>query len=288
MVALFAGLAVALRGSWSRLGEIDWQFDPPAVIGGFVAMVVATTWAALAWLFVARAFGAEIAVRPALRIYMTSNLGKYLPGKVLHAVARVYLVQQQGVPLAVVSTGVAVDVLLYVAAALSIVALTVPTVIGTLVNLDATLVTTIAMLGAVVGLALLHPTSLNYAFGMASRLFPRREFPPVTVGYVTILRAFALYLGLWGVQAVGLFGCASAVYPVPWTTLPLLGAGYALAYLVGTVIAILPAGAVVREGILTLVLAQVMPAPAALATSVLARVVQVAAEGLCAAVCSRL
>jgi len=287
VIALFAGLGIALRGSWSRLGEIDWQLNPLAVAGAFAAMLIASTWAAFAWLFVARAFGARLALRPALRIYMTSNLGKYLPGKVLHAVARVYLVQQQGVPFAVASTGVAVDVLLHVAAALSIVALAVPTVVGTVADLDATLVTAIAACGTLVGFGLLHPRSLNAAFSIARRLLPTREFPPVTVGYATILRAFSLYLGLWALYAVGLYGCAAAVYPVDWTAVPLLGAGYALAYLVGTVVAILPAGAVVREGILTLVLAQVMPAPAALATSVLVRLVQMAAEGVCAAVCSR-
>ena len=288
VLLLFGGLAVALRGTWARLGEFDWQLDPLAVAAAFAAMVVASIWAALAWLVVARAFGADLALRPALRIYSTSNLGKYLPGKVLHAAARVYLCQQQGVPTSVASAGVAVDVLLHVAAALLIVALAVPTVLGSVAELDATLVTAVAVGGLIAGLALLHPVVLNAAFGVLRRLLPKRELPAVTVGYGTILRAFSLYLALWMLYALGCFASAAAVFPVGWSTLPLLGGAYALSYLIGTAIAILPAGAVVREGVLTLVLVQLMPEPAALAAAVLVRLVQVAAEGLCAAIFSRL
>lgn len=288
VLLLFGGLALALRGSWARLGEFDWQLDPLAVAASFATMVVASIWAALAWLVVARAFGARMALRPALRIYSTSNLGKYLPGKVLHAAARVYLCQQQGVPTPVASAGVAVDVLLHVAAALLIVALAVPTVLGSVAELDVAIVTGVAAVGLVLGLALLHPVVLNRAFGLLRRLAPGRELPSMTVGYGTILRAFALYLALWGLYALGFFASASAIFPIGWSTLPLLGGAYALSYLVGTAIAILPAGAVVREGLLTLVLAQAMPEPAALAAAVLVRLVQVAAEGLCAALFSRL
>ena len=288
LLLLFGGLALTLRGSWARLGDFDWQIDPLAVIASFALMVVASVWAAMAWLVVARAFGTRLALRPALRIYSTSNLGKYLPGKVLHTVARVYLCHQQGVPTSVASVGVAVDVLLYAAAALLIVALAVPTVLGSVAGLDPVVVTAVAAAGLVIGLALLHPSVLNAMFGLVRRLAPTRELPRVTVGYGMVLRAFALYLVLWALYALGLFASASAVYPLGWSTLPLLGGAYALSYLVGTAIAILPAGAVVREGVLTLVLAQVMPEPAALAAAVLVRLVQVAAEGLCAAVFGRL
>jgi uncharacterized membrane protein YbhN (UPF0104 family) len=277
LLVLFGGLALALRGSWARLGEFSWQLDPWAVGASFATMVVASVWAALAWLVVARALGARLDLWPALRIYSTSNLGKYLPGKVLHAAARVYLCQQQGVPTSVASAGVAVDVVLYVAAALLIVALAVPTVLGSVAELDAAVVTLVAAVGLVTGLGLLHPALLNAAFGLLSRLAPSRSLPRVTIGYGTVLRAFMLYLALWLLYGIGFYASASAVYPIGWSTLPLLGGAYALSYLVGTAIAILPAGAVVREGVLTLVLAQVMPEPAALAAAVLVRLVQVAA-----------
>ena len=288
LLVLFGGLVLAFRGSWARLSEFDWRLDVPAVAASFVAMVVASTWAAVAWLFVARAFGARLALRPALRIYATSNLGKYLPGKVLHAAARVYLCQHEGIPTSVATAGVAVDVMLHVAAALLIVALAVPTVLGSVAELDAAVVTAVALAGLLAGLGLLHPVVLNALSGFVRRLVPRRELPTFTVGYGTTLRAFLLYLVLWVLYGLGFYASALAVYPIGWSTLPLLGGAYALAYLIGTAVAILPAGAVVREGVLTLVLAQVMPEPAALAAAVLVRVVQVTAEGLCAALFSRL
>ena len=73
----------------------------------------------------------------------------------------------------------------------------------------------------------------------------------------------------------------------PAATFPTLGAIYALSYLSGLVMPLAPAGLGVREGLMALLLSQLMPVPAAAAASVLVRVLQVAAEGLCAAVFSR-
>ena len=58
----------------------------------------------------------------------------------------------------------------------------------------------------------------------------------------------------------------------------------ALSYLFGLAVPIAPAGLGAREGLMTLLLSTMMPAPAAAVTSVLFRVVSIAAEMLAAGV----
>ncbi len=288
VLLLFGGLAIALAGGWERLREYRWEFEPGAVVAAFAMLVISSVWAAASWFAVARAFGAPLAARPALRIYTTSNLGKYLPGKVGHAFARVYMAQQQGVPLALATTTVLTDIVLYIAAGLLIAVLALPAA-ARAAGLAGGPLTTVAALGAVVvGLAMLHPTALNAIFRLAGRLMPKRSFPPIEASYGTILKIFVLYVVLWGLNAVALFAGVRSVYDeIAASQLPMLAAIFALSYLSGLIVPLAPAGLGVREGLMVLLLSQLMAEPAAAAATVLVRVLQVAAEGLCAAVFSR-
>lgn len=287
ILLLFAGLAIALEGGWESLRQYQWQFEPWALAASFVVMFAASVLGALSWIAVGRAFGAPLPVLAGLRIYSTSNLGKYLPGKVWHAFARVYLAQQQGVPLSLATTTVVTDIVLYVAAGLLVMVLALPTIVRSLANVNSTLVMVVALAGVVAGLALLHPSALNLAFRLAGRIKRNQQFPPIEASYFTILKIFVLYLALWCAYTLGLYASIQAVHPVPADTFLTLGAIYALSYLSGLIMPLAPAGLGVREGLMALLLAQLMPAPAAAVASILVRVLQVAAEGLCAAVFSR-
>ena len=289
VLLLFGGLAVALQGGWEKLGEHRWQFEPWAVATSLLAMIAASIWGAAAWLVIARAFGAPLGARPALRVYSVSNLGKYLPGKVWHAFARVYMARDEGVPLSIATASVLIDVLLNVAGAALVVVVALPTIISALTDLDGPMITALALVGVLVGLALLHPAALNAIFRVAGRLMPSRSFPPITVGYATILRAFVLYVLLWVLYSAALFSSIQAVHPISAATFPMLSAIYTFSYLAGLIMPLAPAGLGVREGLMALLLSQLVPVPvpAAAAASVLVRVLQVVAEGLCAAIFSR-
>jgi uncharacterized membrane protein YbhN (UPF0104 family) len=288
ILLLFGGLAVALEGGWERLRGYEWQFEPWAVGASFVLLLAASVWAAVAWFAIARAFRAKLTAAPALRIYSTSNLGKYLPGKVWHAFARVYLVQQQGIPLTVGTTTVLTDIVLYIAAGLLVTVLALPT-IGRAVGLEGgALATAAALVGVTACLALLHPAALNWGFRLAGRMLPGRTFPPIEASYFTILKIFVLYVVLWGLNSVALYFSVQAVGSIELSALPTLGAIFAVSYLTGLIMPLAPAGLGVREGLMTLLLAQLVPMPVAAAASVLVRALQVAAEGVCAAAFSRL
>ncbi|MFN8522852.1 MAG: lysylphosphatidylglycerol synthase transmembrane domain-containing protein [Chloroflexota bacterium] len=296
VLALFGGLAVALEGGWERIRDVQWQFEPWSVAASAALLIAASVWGALAWFIVARAFGSSIAVLPALRIYSQSNLGKYLPGKVLHAVARVYLAQQQGMPVTLATSVVLIDVVMYIAAGLLVIVAALPTIVGPMIQrindgsaaaVDSGPLVAVAIVGLVVGLGMLHPAALNWSFGIARRIMPSREFPTINASYATMLSIFLLYLILWALYTVSLYAGILSVISIDVTQLPTLGAIYALSYLAGLLMPIAPAGLGVREGLMALLLAQLVPYPAALAASVLVRVLQVAAEGLCAAAFSR-
>src|SRR5438093_3701808 len=166
---LFVAVLVAFVRGWTELSEYHWRIDHTAVIIALGLWVLTALGAGTCWLVVTYAFGLRLPFGPAMRVFCTSNLGKYLPGKVLHVFARVYLVQQQGVPVAVGTTSTMLDVLFYIAAGLVLSVFALPTALG---GYQPGIMLT-AGAAVLVGFALLHPRVLNAVLAGAARFVPR-------------------------------------------------------------------------------------------------------------------
>jgi uncharacterized membrane protein YbhN (UPF0104 family) len=69
-----------------------------------------------------------------------------------------------------------------------------------------------------------------------------------------------------------------------WDHLPAVSGIAALSYLFGLAVPIAPAGLGAREGLMTLLLSTMMPAPAAAVTSNLYRIISISAELLAAGI----
>jgi len=84
-------------------------------------------------------------------------------------------------------------------------------------------------------------------------------------------------------MSVGLFAAAHTVTAdLSWDILPATSGIVAISYLFGLAVPIAPAGIGAREGLMTVLLSTMMPAPAAAVASVLYRVVTILAEVLAA------
>jgi glycosyltransferase 2 family protein len=285
-VLFVVGAAYSLQSGWHQIADYNWQLNPGLVVVAILLFVGATLLGNMIWLLLMRSFGAHIAVRPALRVYCTSNLGKYLPGKVWHVFARVYLAQQYGAPVARATSGSVADVLIFVAAGCVVSVLALPTLLGWTIELPF-LVGLMVVAAAVIG-TLLHPAILNAVFALAGRFAPKFRDVRLEVGFPSILRIFGLDLLLWTVICGGVYTAVQSVSPVSIHYAPTLAAIYAVSYTSGLIMPLAPAGLGVREGATIFFLAPLVGAPAAIVATALIRVLQVLAESLCAAAFSRL
>jgi glycosyltransferase 2 family protein len=273
---LFVAVGFTLRRGWQELNGYQWQIDHAA--GGLALglWIMTNIGAGACWIVVTRAFGVKLPVLPALRVFSTSNLGKYLPGKVLHVFARVYLVQQQGVSVAVGTTSAMLDVLLYIAAGLVFSVFALPTAMGGYQPGPMLLVG----LAVLAGFALLHPRPLNAVLALGGRFVPRLRGLRIELRYSTVLGAFALYLLLWLAVTAAVYAGVESVTNVPIERAPLLGAIFAFSYVTGLFIPT-PAG-LGREAVMAWLFSSLMPFPAAVVATILNRLLQVAAEAICA------
>lgn len=286
-VALIAGVGTALVQGWNDLGKIEWQFQPVPLAAAFLMLLFVEVALAPVWVVVLRTLGGVITMRQGVRVYLISDLGKYLPGKVMHALGRVIMLQEYGVATSISVASIVVTLALSLMGACLVSLLSLPL----LLQEQRSGLLLLAVISVPLGLASLHPAVLGRLLHLGARMMPgakKMELTYQSLSYRTTLTALAAYTLAWVVMAVALFTTAQGLYHIDLAWLPAMGGIAAVSYIFGLVVPIAPSGLGAREGLMTLLLATFMPLPAAAAASVLYRFIGILGEALAALVASRL
>jgi uncharacterized membrane protein YbhN (UPF0104 family) len=280
------GYTLWLSLSDPRIFEVEWQVQPLPVAAGILLMLLASVATAPLWLIIYRGLGGRIGTLVGSRIFLVTNIGKYLPGKVMHAAGRVALLQERGQSTSIGVTSVLVELALSLLAAALVSILSIPILLreqGLAEHL--TLISWISYLALPAGLIGLHPRVMGPILRHASARLPGKstelctELPP----YRTILVLLVAYVVLWVTMSIALFATSHTVVDsLHWEHLPAVSGIVALSYLFGLAVPFAPAGLGAREGLMTLLLSTMMPTPAAVVTSLLYRIVSIVAEMLAA------
>lgn len=265
VVLAFGGRYVA--GRWDALAAEFRQLSVLSVVASVPLAVLAQVAAMRAYRTILADFGAPLPVPAVGRLYFVSQLGKYLPGTVWVFVAVVALGRELGL---LRRTTLATTVAAF---ALSIA--TALLVGGALLPISAAgSLRRYWFLGLLLPVLLvgLHPRVFGRALELALRVGRRQPMPAPLTG-AGMLRAAGWQLLCWllfGLHAWVLMLGVGA--PAGRSLLVGIG-GFALAYGIGPLAVVAPAGAGVREAGLVLTLGTVVGGTAALAVALVSRVV---------------
>ncbi len=276
VVAMVVAFAVVLRGQWAdivdSLGRQHWY----AVLGAFGLALVGVVVSFVIWRGTLAVLGSRLPALAAARLFFVTQLGKYLPGAVWPVLAQMRLGKELGVPRQ--RMGLAF-----------LLTLGLSTLVGILVGaaaLPALLraegrVVLLGLLAVPLLVALLVPRVLNALLGTGLRVLrrPGLERPlhegDVVRGVGSALLFWLLYGGHVWLLAVGLGAD-------PLRALPVAVGGFAIAFSLGPLLVVLPAGAGVREAVLILLLHAVLPTSDAAAVALTSRGLLMATDGLLA------
>lgn len=289
VLVLVVGVGYTLWRSFQdpTLAGFEWHFYPVPVGIGVLLMLVTSISTSLLWMVIFRGLGGRVETQAGCRIYMVTNLGKYLPGKVMHAAGRVALLQERGQAGSLVVTSVLVELVLSLLGAALLSLIAVPGLLQQPgLHEYAPILTVISLLALPAGLIGLHPRVMGPVLKLGSKMLPSRagELATTLPPYRTTLLLLVGYMVLWFVMSMGLFATAHTVYPLEWDRLPAMAGIAAISYLFGLAVPIAPAGIGAREGLMTVLLSTLMPmpVPAAAVASILYRVVTILAESVAA------
>lgn len=245
-----------------------WQEIPPLQVdkrlwsglaAGVGLTLVAHIWAGWAWGRILINLEQSVSPHWAIRIYLQTNLAKYIPGNIWHFLGRIQGATSQGISWGVAGLSVLLEPLLMAAAALLCMMLSLR---GPFFFLQ-----TVGLVGVGVGL---HPRLLNMVL--------QRLDPQIARVQIYPWKAFLAELVFMLLRGCGFLGVILALHPSHsphW--LQLLGA-FSGAWLLGLVVPGAPAGLGVFESVLILTLEPLIASGPLLQTLAIYRVVSLLAE----------
>lgn len=277
LVALVVGgFVLAVGDRWSDVADRLTSLPATVVLAGGLAVVagmVGTWWA---WWSALSGLGSPMPARPSARVFFVGQLGKYVPGSVWPAVVQMRLGRELGVPRSrmgiafavTLGTGVATGLVVGLLALPALLAGTDPALAGVL----------LLALPAVVAL---RPRVLNRLLAVALRA-ARRPVPDTLLSTSAMTRVIAGNAVFWLVGGLHAWLLALALGAPAGRALPAALGGFALAFVVGPLLVVLPAGAGVREAAMTAALTTVLPVADAVAVAVTSRALLMVADGILA------
>jgi hypothetical protein len=282
LVLVVVAVGFALAANWDAVaGRLD-EVSLPSVLLAIGAVVAALCCSMQAWRGLLADLGSPLRARHAARVLFVSQLGKYLPGSVWPAVAQIELAAGHQVPRdRSAAAGGALMLLTPLSGAL------VASALVPFVSRDAARTYWPAALFIPVGAVLLRPAVFAAVVNRVLRVLRR---PPLggtlsarglVVGVAWLTLGWLLYgLHVWAL-ARELGGSAGPTYA-------LSVCAFALAWTVGFLVVVVPAGAGVRDVSLAVVLAQAFVGTptgrtaSAAGVALLSRLVLTVADIMCA------
>lgn len=251
-----------------------WDEVRPELVGARLTWLAASAAAALAgvgcsgllWRALLAGLGATLPPLAAIRVFFVGQLGKYLPGSVWPAVAQAELGRDHHVP---ARASVAAVVLFLWTHLLTGVAVAAAALAAAGAAPPATALLALPALG------LLAPGLLGRALSLALRLARRAPLAALP-DRAAMLRAAAWAAVMWGLYGLHL---ATVLAALDGRAGLLLATGaFAAAWCAGFAFVIAPAGAGVREAAMAGLLAVALPPGAAIAVTLLSRLLVTVAD----------
>lgn len=265
-VAILVFLGRSLVLNWSRLNLSLGRIRLSWLIASAVLFVAAYGMSALLYALSLAVFGATPGYAAAFEIVVLSQLAKYLPGGIWAAVGQMELSRRHGVrrSRAVLAIGI-------MSAAVVLSGLVFGVVAGVpLLALGRERIVAVAV-GVAVLAVCMHPAVFTRIV-RATFLAARREPPELDVSLADTAKVLLVAFCYWPVAGLGFFLMSGAVTRVTWASAVAFAAAYAVSWTIGYVAIFAPGGLGVREGVMVLMLSNLIGLPAAILVSLAQRV----------------
>ncbi len=256
-----------IHGNWQQIRTEPWRLEVGWLVLSFTLAAAWYLVRPLGWKLLLHGFGHDVPYRELFRVYRKSELSRFVPGGIWQFAARIYLTRRFGVGAAACLAATMLDMTLAALAAIVPATWLAGSAATTLSPWqEATLLAFPA-----IACLLVVPRVFNAWAEPLARLL-RQPFERLEMGAWQMIGVWAMYCLMWTLLALAMASYARALLTdVDGQQFTLIAGCYALAWVLALLTMVAPAGVGVREGILGLLLGQVLATGTALALAVAMR-----------------
>lgn len=249
--------------------KMDWKIFAGSMIFYFIYKI---TLASL-WHYITYLNGASIKYKDAIVCYLYSILGKYIPGKVFMLAARIPAYEKQGVKMRKVTVCFLLENVCTLLGAAFLFLISLFFFPNDLLNNYKFL--TIGLV--VVFFICINPKIINWGLRIVGKVMKKDDME-IPMSYGQMIKVVLLFIGNWLIVGIGFYMLVASIYPVPISEALYCGGIYGLAAIIGILALFTPSGLGVREGIIAIGLALVMPEEYVVIISIISRLWATIAE----------
>ena len=263
--------AIAVAQQWTEVRDAVVSLRLRYLLASTLAALGCVWTAMLTWRSVLADLGSPLPIRAAARVFCVGQLGKYLPGSVWQLVAQAELGRELGVPRGRTGAAVVVQSVVAAGTALGIAALALPLTGEGLSRRFGP----VALAGVLICAVFLYPPVLNRLRGRVQRVLRSAADDRPSTGR-GVARALGWSLLSWAFAGTHVWLLVLAVAgeeAASWRAVVLAAGGYALAWTIGFLAFVAPAGAGVREAVLVAMLLPVLDRGEALVVALVSRLI---------------
>jgi glycosyltransferase 2 family protein len=226
--------------------------------------LLAHIWSGWVWSRILRELHQPASGLWSIRVYLTTNLAKYLPGNVWHFYGRIIAAKNAGFSVGAATLSVLLESLLMAAAALAIALTTGTTGILQILSLLAVLLA-------------IHPKFLNPLLQLASRLKGKAQADSIQIRRYPLLPLLG-ETGFVLLRGIGFLLTLSALSPIAPTQIPLILSAFSFSWVLGLVVPGAPGGIGVFEATAIALLSSQVPTGTIIGGVALYRMISILAE----------
>ena len=255
------------------------------VIIGLIVTLIAHVWSGWVWTWILNSFNLSLGVWQGIKVYLITNIAKYLPGNVWHFYGRVTAVSEKSNSLSAATFSVLLEPLLMAASALLIAIISTTTgLVETDFNILIFVAQIISLLGVLLGI---HPKVLN---PIIQRLSKSKNIKNQEIINNNFLEKYPIipFVGEMGfvlLRGLGFLFTFMALQQITLSQTPALISAFSIAWLLGLVVPGAPGGVGVFEATAIALLDPSLFSPATVLVAVaIYRVISILAEAIAALV----
>jgi hypothetical protein len=256
--------------NWTQVRDASFSFQPFVLI--FATLIFAFSYfiQIWAWYLITLALRIDIPLSETLRSWLTSQLGKYLPGKIWLLLSRFYFYESKGKPKKSISIALYLEtVIVLLAGAMIFLAslILVKEVRPFYLRKEAVWLALLLIAAAVSIYPRLLQKIMNWVL-----IQLKKEPIAISISYSRILWISFICILAWAVGGVGFYLFVDSVFAVSRDQILFLTGALAFSSTMGLIAIFAPSGLGVREGVLVYLLSSIMPGSVATVISILTRI----------------
>jgi uncharacterized membrane protein YbhN (UPF0104 family) len=266
-VAIFVWIGRALYLNWHKISFEELQFNYIFLILSASFHLCGFALMSVAWKYTMQFLNQDISFIHSLEILSLTRLGRYLPGKVWFAVGRAYFAKAKGISQRAVYVSIVLEVILQFWAAVLLFFATGAPAFGESININPYVLAAVL----IVSLVLIHPVVFKEIVNFVLRRL-KRQTMDFDLTILNILTLLVLFFLIFTCHGSGFLFLIRSFYPLTLTEFPVMVSVFAVAWVVGFVSFLTPAGLGVREGTLSLLLTNHIPTGIGIIAALLSRI----------------